>query len=181
MYLFKSLKEVAQGYLSEYQISALHQSYALARNAHEGQIRLSGEPYIVHPIAVARILAEMRLDLETLQAALLHDIIEDTEVKKSDLETEFGATVADLVDGVSKLDRLKFRDRKEAQAENFRKMVLAMVQDIRVILIKLADRIHNMQTLDALRPDKRRRIAQETLEIFAPLAHRLGINNIKTI
>ncbi|MGX9417971.1 bifunctional GTP diphosphokinase/guanosine-3',5'-bis pyrophosphate 3'-pyrophosphohydrolase [Vibrio sp. RC27] len=180
MYLFDSLKEVAQEYLTEPQIEALRHSYVVARDAHEGQTRSSGEPYIIHPVAVARILAEMRLDLETLQAALLHDVIEDTQVSKASLETQFGSAVAELVDGVSKLDKLKFRDRKEAQAENFRKMVLAMVQDIRVILIKLSDRTHNMRTLGALRPDKRRRIARETLEIYAPLAHRLGIHNIKS-
>ncbi|KYN84878.1 guanosine-3',5'-bis(diphosphate) 3'-pyrophosphohydrolase [Vibrio cidicii] len=180
MYLFDSLKDVAQEYLTEPQIEALRQSYVVARDAHEGQTRSSGEPYIIHPVAVARILAEMRLDLETLQAALLHDVIEDCDVSKEDLEAQFGQAVAELVDGVSKLDKLKFRDRKEAQAENFRKMVLAMVQDIRVILIKLADRTHNMRTLGALRPDKKRRIARETLEIYAPLAHRLGIHNIKT-
>ncbi|WP_333701806.1 bifunctional GTP diphosphokinase/guanosine-3',5'-bis pyrophosphate 3'-pyrophosphohydrolase, partial [Vibrio hepatarius] len=166
--------------LTEPQIEALRQSYVVAKDAHEGQTRSSGEPYIIHPVAVSRILAEMRLDIETLQAALLHDVIEDTEVTKEELETQFGTTVAELVDGVSKLDKLKFRDRKEAQAENFRKMVLAMVQDIRVILIKLADRTHNMRTLGALRPDKKRRIARETLEIYSPLAHRLGIHNIKT-
>ncbi|KGY07493.1 bifunctional GTP diphosphokinase/guanosine-3',5'-bis pyrophosphate 3'-pyrophosphohydrolase [Vibrio sinaloensis] len=180
MYLFDSLKDVAQEYLTEPQIEALRQSYVVAKDAHEGQTRSSGEPYIIHPVAVARILAEMRLDIETLQAALLHDVIEDTEVTKEELEEQFGNTVAELVDGVSKLDKLKFRDRKEAQAENFRKMVLAMVQDIRVILIKLADRTHNMRTLGALRPDKKRRIARETLEIYSPLAHRLGIHNIKT-
>ena len=180
MYLFDSLKDVAQEYLTEPQIEALRQSYVVARDAHEGQTRSSGEPYIIHPVAVSRILAEMRLDIETLQAALLHDVIEDTEVTKEELEAQFGNTVAELVDGVSKLDKLKFRDRKEAQAENFRKMVLAMVQDIRVILIKLADRTHNMRTLGALRPDKKRRIARETLEIYSPLAHRLGIHNIKT-
>ncbi len=180
MYLFDSLKEVAQEYLTEPQIEALRHSYVVARDAHEGQTRSSGEPYIIHPVAVARILADMRLDLETLQAALLHDVIEDTAVTKEELETKFGAAVAELVDGVSKLDKLKFRDRKEAQAANFRKMILAMVQDIRVILIKLSDRTHNMRTLGALRPDKRRRIARETLEIFAPLAHRLGIHNIKS-
>ncbi|MGF1713519.1 bifunctional GTP diphosphokinase/guanosine-3',5'-bis pyrophosphate 3'-pyrophosphohydrolase [Photobacterium chitinilyticum] len=180
MYLFDSLKEVAIEYLPESQIEALRQAYLVARDAHEGQTRSSGEPYIIHPIAVARILAEMRLDYETLMAALLHDVIEDTEVTKDDLASRFGSTVAELVDGVSKLDKLKFRDRKEAQAENFRKMIMAMAHDIRVILIKLADRTHNMRTLGALRPDKRRRIARETLEIFSPLAHRLGIHNIKT-
>ncbi|WP_282177992.1 bifunctional GTP diphosphokinase/guanosine-3',5'-bis pyrophosphate 3'-pyrophosphohydrolase [Vibrio nereis] len=180
MYLFDSLKDVAQEYLTEPQIEALRQSYVVAKDAHEGQTRSSGEPYIIHPVAVSRILAEMRLDIETLQAALLHDVIEDCDVTKEELEAQFGNTVAELVDGVSKLDKLKFRDRKEAQAENFRKMVLAMVQDIRVILIKLADRTHNMRTLGALRPDKKRRIARETLEIYSPLAHRLGIHNIKT-
>jgi len=179
LYLFESLKDVAQEYLTEPQLEALRQSYVVARDAHEGQTRSTGEPYIIHPVAVARILAEMRLDNETLMAALLHDVIEDTETTKEELEAQFGTTVAELVDGVSKLDKLKFRDRKEAQAENFRKMVLAMVQDIRVILIKLADRTHNMRTLGALRPDKKRRIARETLEIYAPLAHRLGIHNIK--
>jgi guanosine-3',5'-bis(diphosphate) 3'-pyrophosphohydrolase len=180
LYLFDSLKDVAQEYLSEPQIEALRRSYLVAREAHEGQTRSSGEPYIIHPVAVSRILAEMRLDHESLMAALLHDVIEDTPVSKEDLAEQFGETVAELVDGVSKLDKLKFRDRKEAQAENFRKMIMAMVHDIRVILIKLADRTHNMRTLGALRPDKRRRIARETLEIFSPLAHRLGIHNIKT-
>nr|WP_086938419.1 bifunctional GTP diphosphokinase/guanosine-3',5'-bis pyrophosphate 3'-pyrophosphohydrolase [Thaumasiovibrio occultus] len=179
MSLFETLKEVAAQYLPESQLEVLRQAFLVARDAHEGQFRTSGEPYIVHPVAVARILAEMRLDHETLMAALLHDVIEDTEVTKEDLDARFGATVAELVDGVSKLDKLKFRDRKEAQAENFRKMIMAMVQDIRVILIKLADRTHNMRTLGALRPDKKRRIAKETLEIYSPLAHRLGIHNIK--
>ncbi|MGR6832806.1 bifunctional GTP diphosphokinase/guanosine-3',5'-bis pyrophosphate 3'-pyrophosphohydrolase [Aliivibrio wodanis] len=180
MDLFDSLKDVAKDYLPEPHIEALRRSYLVAKEAHEGQTRSSGEPYIIHPVAVARILAEMRLDHKTLMAALLHDVIEDTEVSKEELAEQFGETVAELVDGVSKLDKLKFRDKKEAQAENFRKMVMAMVQDIRVILIKLADRTHNMRTLGALRPDKRRRIARETLEIFSPLAHRLGIHNIKT-
>lgn len=180
MSLFDSLKHVAEEYLLDTQVESLYTAFLTAESAHSGQTRSTGEPYITHPVAVARILAEMRLDLETLQAALLHDVIEDTEISKDDLESIYGTAVAELVDGVSKLDKLKFRDRKEAQAENFRKMVLAMVQDIRVILIKLADRTHNMRTLGALRPDKRRRIARETLEIFSPLAHRLGIHNIKT-
>lgn len=179
LYYFDCLRDLAIQYLSESHLEALRQAYLVARDAHESQTRSSGEPYIVHPIAVACILAEMRLDHETLMAALLHDVIEDTDVSKQDLQQRFGNTVADLVDGVSKLDKLKFRDRKEAQAENFRKMIMAMAHDIRVILIKLADRTHNMRTLSALRPDKRRRIARETLEIYSPLAHRLGIHNIK--
>ncbi|MCF1428684.1 MAG: bifunctional GTP diphosphokinase/guanosine-3',5'-bis pyrophosphate 3'-pyrophosphohydrolase [Shewanella sp.] len=179
MYLFEGLKESASGYLEPEQVDLLKQAYQVAKDGHEGQMRTSGEPYITHPVAVARILAEMRLDHETLMAALLHDTIEDTKVTFQDLAEMFGATVAELVEGVSKLDKLKFRDKKEAQAENFRKMVMAMTQDIRVILIKLADRTHNMRTLDALRPDKRRRIARETLEIYAPIANRLGIHNIK--
>lgn len=180
MYLFEGLKESASGYLEPEQVELLKQAYQVARDAHEGQMRTSGEPYITHPVAVARILAEMRLDHETLMAALLHDTIEDTHVTKEDLAEQFGEAVAELVEGVSKLDKLKFRDKKEAQAENFRKMMMAMTQDIRVILIKLADRTHNMRTLGALRPDKRRRIARETLEIYAPIANRLGIHNIKT-
>ncbi|MBY5923310.1 bifunctional GTP diphosphokinase/guanosine-3',5'-bis pyrophosphate 3'-pyrophosphohydrolase [Ferrimonas balearica] len=179
MYLFEGLKELAASYLEPEQVEQLTQAYITARDAHDGQTRSSGDPYITHPVAVSRILAEMRLDHETLMAALLHDVIEDTELTQEDLAELFGSQVAELVEGVSKLDKLKFRDRKEAQAENFRKMVMAMVQDIRVILIKLADRTHNMRTLGSLRPDKRRRIARETLEIFAPLANRLGIHNIK--
>ena len=180
MYLFESLNQLIEKYLPEEQIKRLKQAYLVARDAHEGQSRSSGEPYITHPVAVACILAEMKLDHETLMAALLHDVIEDTPATYQDMEQLFGQTVAELVEGVSKLDKLKFRDKKEAQAENFRKMIMAMVQDIRVILIKLADRTHNMRTLGALRPDKKRRIAQETLEIYSPLAHRLGIHHLKT-
>ena len=180
MYLFQSLKDLISTYLPADQVALVQHAYLTARDAHEGQSRSSGEPYITHPLAVARILADMRLDHETLMAALLHDVIEDTPVTKEQLAELYGSAVAELVSGVSKLDKLKFRDRKEAQAENFRKMVMAMVQDIRVILIKLADRTHNMRTLGALRPDKRRRIARETLEIFAPIANRLGIHSIKT-
>ncbi|MEG0279085.1 MAG: bifunctional GTP diphosphokinase/guanosine-3',5'-bis pyrophosphate 3'-pyrophosphohydrolase [Morganella sp. (in: enterobacteria)] len=180
MYLFESLNHIVTDYLPSEQIALLKQAFVVARDAHEGQTRSSGEPYITHPVAVACILAEMRLDLETLMAALLHDVIEDTPATFQDIEQLFGTTVAGLVEGVSKLDKLNFRDKKEAQAENFRKMVMAMVKDIRVILIKLADRTHNMRTLGSLRPDKRRRIASETLEIYSPLAHRLGIHHIKT-
>lgn len=180
MYLFQSLKDLISTYLPAEQVALVQHAYLTARDAHEGQSRSSGEPYITHPVAVARILADMHLDHETLMAALLHDVIEDTPVTKDQLAEMYGSAVAELVSGVSKLDKLKFRDHKEAQAENFRKMVMAMVQDIRVILIKLADRTHNMRTLGSLRPDKRRRIARETLEIFAPIANRLGIHSIKT-
>lgn len=180
MELFESLNRLVQSYLPQDQIECLIKAYLVARDAHEGQTRSSGEPYITHPVAVACILAEMKLDYETLMAALLHDVIEDTSITCQEMEQLFGTCVAELVDGVSKLDKIKFRDKEEAQTENFRKMVMAMVQDIRVILIKLADRTHNMRTLDALRPDKRRRIARETLEIYSPLAHRLGIHHLKT-
>ncbi|MEW6983828.1 bifunctional GTP diphosphokinase/guanosine-3',5'-bis pyrophosphate 3'-pyrophosphohydrolase [Colwelliaceae bacterium 6471] len=179
MYLFEPLKELVTTYLSKVQIDLLKQAYIVARDAHEGQMRSSGEPYITHPVAVALNLAKMHLDHETLMAALLHDVIEDTKVTKDELAELFGHTVAELVEGVSKLDKLKFDNKEEMQAENFRKMVLAMVQDIRVILIKLADRTHNMRTLESLRPDKRRRIARETLDIYAPIANRLGIHDIK--
>ena len=179
MYLFEPLKELSSTYLSKVQIDLLKQAYVVARDAHDGQMRSSGDPYITHPVAVAINLAQMNLDHETLMAALLHDVIEDTEVTKDELAEIFGHTVAELVEGVSKLDKLQFNNKEEMQAENFRKMVLAMVQDIRVILIKLADRTHNMRTLGSLRPDKRRRIARETLEIYAPIANRLGIHNIK--
>lgn len=179
MKIFEALEALTRTYLPEEQVNALKNAYVVARDAHEGQYRSSGEPYITHPVAVATILASMHLDHETLTAALLHDVIEDTPVTYEELEAQFGHTVAELVNGVSKLDKLKFRNRKEAEAENFRKMVMAMVQDVRVIFIKLADRTHNMRTLTSLRPDKQRRIAKETLEIYAPLAHRLGINQLK--
>ena len=177
---FSPLEHLVKQYLPAKQIKEIREAYLFAYGAHDGQYRASGEPYIIHPVAVASILAKMRLDRETIIAALLHDTIEDTPVTYQDVVNKFGDHVALLVEGVSKLDKLKFRNRQEAQAENFRKMVMAMVEDVRVILIKLADRTHNMQTLDSLRPDKRRRIAKETLEIYAPLAHRLGIHHIKT-
>lgn len=179
MYLFESLHTIIKSYLPDDQIELVKRAFVIARDAHEGQTRSSGEPYITHPVAVASIIAEMRLDHEAVMAALLHDVIEDTPYTEEELTAEFGKSVAEIVEGVSKLDKLKFRTRKEAEAENFRKMILAMTQDIRVILIKLADRTHNMRTLGALRPDKRRRIAKETLEIYSPLAHRLGIEHIK--
>ncbi|PAY01409.1 bifunctional GTP diphosphokinase/guanosine-3',5'-bis(diphosphate) 3'-diphosphatase [Pseudoalteromonas sp. HM-SA03] len=179
MYLFEGLKKKISEYLSPEDVDLVQKAYVVAREAHEGQTRSSGEPYITHPVEVTQILASMKLDHETLMAALMHDVIEDTDFSQDDLAEIFGETVAELVEGVSKLDKLSFKDKKEFQAENYRKMIMAMTQDIRVILIKLADRTHNMRTLGALRPDKRRRIARETLEIYAPIANRLGIHDIK--
>lgn len=179
MYLFEGLKQQICQYLPNDQVAIVQRAYVVARDAHEGQMRSSGDPYITHPVAVTVLLANMKLDHETLAAALMHDVIEDTPVTKQELADEFGDTIADLVEGVSKLDKLHFKDKKEFQAENFRKMVMAMTQDIRVILIKLADRTHNMRTLGALKPEKKRRIAKETLEIYAPIANRLGIHEFK--
>ena len=179
MYLFEPLERIIKGYLPAEKIELVRRAFVIARDAHEGQTRSSGEPYITHPVAVACIIAEMKLDHEAVMAALLHDVIEDTPYTEEQLANEFGSSVADIVQGVSKLDKLKFRTRQEAQVENFPKMILAMTKDIRVVLIKLADRTHNMRTLGSLRPDKRRRIAKETLEIYSPLAHRLGIEHIK--
>ncbi len=179
MYLFEGLKNQISAYLPPEQVNLVQQAYVVARDAHAPQFRSSGEPYITHPVAVTSILAEMKLDHETLMAALLHDVIEDTPVTKEDLTRLFGATVAELVQGVSKLDKVKFKDIKEFETTNLQKMFMAMTQDIRVILIKLADRTHNMRTLGALKPEKRRRIAKETLELYAPIANRLGIHNIK--
>lgn len=167
-------------YLPREQLEQITAAYDFAASAHEGQKRLSGEPYITHPVAVANVLAQLRLDYQTIAAALLHDVIEDTPTAKEQIQKQFGVEVAALVDGVSKLDQLSFTSRAEAQAESFRKMVLAMVEDIRVILVKLADRLHNMQTLDPMPPAKRQRIARETLDVYAPIANRLGINTIKT-
>ncbi len=153
-------------------------AFRFSDEAHLGQFRRSGAPYITHPLAVAEILTDWRLDGAAIQAALLHDVLEDSGVAKEKLVERFGAVVADLVDGVSKLDKLQFSSTEQAQAENFRKMLLAMARDVRVMLIKLADRLHNMRTLDAVDPQKRRRIARETLEIYAPIAHRLGLNTL---
>ena len=171
--------EQAAAYLTEPQRSMLRRAWAIGAAAHAGQTRKSGEPYITHPVAVACVLAEQRLDVETLVAAILHDTIEDTPLTRDCIAAEFGDTVAELVDGVTKLDKLHFRDRQEAAAESFRKMLLAMSRDLRVILIKLADRLHNMRTLGAKNAESRARIARETLEIYAPIAQRLGMNLIK--
>ncbi|RDZ29588.1 RelA/SpoT family protein [Lysobacter silvisoli] len=171
--------EQSAAYLPQEQRQLLRRAWAIGAAAHAGQTRKSGEPYITHPVAVAKVLADQGLDVETLIAAILHDTIEDTPLTREGLASEFGQTVAELVDGVTKLDKLQFRDRQEAAAESFRKMLLAMARDLRVILIKLADRLHNMRTLGAQSLEARERIARETLEIYAPIAQRLGMNLIK--
>jgi GTP diphosphokinase / guanosine-3',5'-bis(diphosphate) 3'-diphosphatase len=168
-----------EGYLPPPEVERVQEAYDFAFQAHEGQRRRSGEPYITHPVAVADLLADLHLDSQTLIAAILHDVMEDTPTLKDEITTRFGQEVAELVDGVSKLDQIQFKSRAEAQAESFRKMLLAMVRDIRVIMVKLADRTHNMRTLGAMPPAKRRSIARETLEIYAPIANRLGMHAIK--
>lgn len=173
------LNNKLSSYLEPAEVKKVLRAHKFAARNHEGQFRQSGDPYIVHPIAVACILADMHMDHESLMAALLHDVIEDTSATKTQLSWRFGKTVAELVDGVSKLSEIEFASKAEQQAENFQKMTLAMTKDIRVVLVKLADRLHNMRTLGVLRPEKRRRIARETLEIYAPLAQRLGMNDIR--
>jgi len=173
------LSELLESYLEPEQVRDVYRAYLFGAEAHDGQQRMSGEPYITHPLAVAGILADMRMDYEGIIAAILHDVIEDTPTAKEQIEKEFSKEVAELVDGVSKITQIDFASKAEAQAENFRKMMLAMVKDIRVIMIKLADRLHNMRTLGVMRPDKRRRIARETLEIYAPIATRLGMNKVR--
>jgi guanosine-3',5'-bis(diphosphate) 3'-pyrophosphohydrolase len=168
----------ASSYLKPEDVRQLQAAYAFSEAAHDGQFRRSGEPYISHPVAVASILAQWHLDAQALTAALLHDVMEDTTVTKGEISDRFGKMVAELVDGVSKLDKIEFESQEQAQAENFRKMFLAMARDVRVILIKLADRLHNMRTLDVMHPKKRARIARETLEIYAPIANRLGLNGL---
>lgn len=165
-------------YLKPEDTAQIEAAYHLSDSAHAGQFRKSGEPYISHPLAVAEILADWHLDAQALMAALLHDVMEDTAITKQEIADKFGKAVAELVDGVSKLDKIEFQTEVHAQAENFRKMLLAMARDVRVILIKLADRLHNMRTLGAMAPEKRQRIARETLEIYAPIANRLGLNSV---
>ncbi len=175
----KELLGAVGAYLPPDQVERIREAAEFGASAHKGQKRLSGEPFIAHPVAAASILADLHLDADTIVAAILHDVIEDTPTPKDQLAARFGADVAELVDGVTKLDQIKFKSREEAQAESFRKMVLAMVRDLRVVLVKLADRTHNMRTIEAVAPARRRAIARETLDIYAPIAERLGLYNLK--
>lgn len=177
--IIKKIIEKIQTYQADAPIAIVSEAYELAHDAHQGQIRASGEEYICHPLGVASILAELQIDALTISASLLHDVVEDTAFSLEEIEKRFGKEVAMLVDGVTKLSRIEYKSKEEQQLENFRKMFLAMARDIRVVLIKLADRLHNMRTLKHMPEHKQRRISQETLEIFAPLAHRLGISNVK--
>ena len=175
----KRLIDSLEAYMPAEQIEQVMRAYEFSATAHRGQTRMSGDPFISHPLAVAQILADMHMDSQAIAAAILHDVVEDTETPITELDQQFGNEIATLVDGVSKLDQMHFTSRAEAQAESFRKMMLAMIGDIRVILVKLADRLHNMKTMDSMPADKRARIARETLEIYAPIANRLGINHMK--
>ena len=175
----KEFMDYVHSYLGDDECNQIMKAFTLADKAHEGQFRASGEPYIMHPLAVAEILAHLQIDHITLIAALLHDVVEDTEYTKEDIEKLFGSEVAFLVDGVTKLNQFQYETKEDRQMENYRKMILAMAKDVRVVVIKLGDRLHNMRTLKHMRSDKQKRIAKETLEIFAPLAHRLGIFNVK--
>lgn len=176
---FETLRDEINQYLSHQQVADVERAYLFAKEAHGSQTRYTGEAYITHPIAVAQILAQMRMDPPTIMAAILHDVVEDTPINQPEIAEKFGPEVAELVDGVTKLTQIHFENYAQAQAENFRKMVMAMASDIRVILVKLADRLHNMRTLYGLPPDKRRRISLETLEIFAPIANRLGMHTFR--
>ena len=177
---FNEIVDRVQQNFPEVDLALLEKAYVYSAKVHMGQTRLSGEPYLTHPLAVAEILADMRLDHVTVAAGLLHDTVEDTAVTEADLKLEFGEQIAMLVAGLTKLSKIEFQSRQEAQAENFRKMLVAMSQDIRILLIKLADRLHNMQTLEYMNEDSRLRISRETLEIYAPLAHRLGMGKIRS-
>ena len=174
------LRDLLNTYLEPEKVAIILRAFEVGADAHQGQTRKTGEPYIFHPVAVARILANMRMDYGSVAAAILHDTIEDTSLTRQEIESRFGEEIADLVEGVTKLDKMKFRTRHEADAESFRKLMLAMSRDLRVIFIKLADRMHNMRTLGSMNPQSRRRIARETLDIYAPIADRLGMNSIKS-
>jgi guanosine-3',5'-bis(diphosphate) 3'-pyrophosphohydrolase len=176
---FEKLKETIQGYYPDADFGLLKKAHDFAVSLHEGQLRRSGEPYIVHPIAVAQILAQMRMDLASILTGILHDVVEDTATSLEEVQREFGQEVAQLVDGVTKISQISFKSKHEKQAENFRKMILAMTRDLRVILVKLADRMHNMRTMEFMPAEKQRSISEETIEIYAPLANRLGISWVK--
>ena len=178
-FLISDLCDLVGSYMDKEQVQEVYQAYLFGAQAHDGQVRQSGEPYIYHPLAVARILASMHMDVKSIVASILHDVLEDTPATRKAVEEKFGEDVGHLVDGVSKLTHIKFKNKIEQQAENIQKVLLAMAKDIRVIMIKLADRLHNMRTLGSLRPEKRRRIAKETLEIYIPIANRLGIYTIR--
>ena len=178
--MLNGLTDKLSSYLPSDEITAIEKAYLYSEECHVGQLRESGDPYITHPVAVASILADMKMDHESLMAALLHDVIEDTGVTKNQISRRFGRTVASLVDGVSKLSEIETASRAEQQADSFQKMTLAMSKDIRVVMVKLADRLHNMRTIKSItREEKRKRIAQETMEIYAPLADRMGMNRIR--
>ena len=177
--MFEEIKRKALSYNPDLCVERLTRAFEIARSAHEGQVRNTGEPYLIHPLAVAKILADMELDCDSLVGALLHDVVEDTEMTTEDVAAEFGEGVATIVDGVTKLGKIQYTTKEEQQVENLRKMFLAMAKDVRVILIKLADRLHNMRTLKYMSEEKQREKARETLEVYAALAHRLGMSKIK--
>jgi len=180
MIRINEILDKTSAYLNEQEQALITKAYVFSATAHAGQVRLSGEPYLSHPLEAAGILADMRLDAASIASGLLHDTVEDTKATVDELEDLFGEEVADIVDGVTKISLIPFETKEEAQAENIRKMILAMAEDIRVVLVKLADRLHNMRTLEFQKPHKRAIIAQETMDIYAPLANRLGLHRIKT-